>query len=68
MIRSHYKTVFPEAAFDLQDEDDESGGKPWKINYTVNFLPMLGKYVKESADPITNKVSIEVMNKDRNLL
>ena len=50
-IRDHYKTVFPEQHFDLQDEDD---GKSWKINYTVNFLPMLGKYVKESKDPFTN--------------
>ena len=67
LIRSHYKAVFPEDEWDLPAEESSSG-KSYSITYSVNFLPVLGKYIKTSKDPITNKESAEVMNMDRNLL
>jgi hypothetical protein len=53
-IRQHYKTVFPEEEFDEIDENDNvSSEKIFKIRYSINMLSMVGQHVKFVRDQKT---------------
>ena len=76
-MRNNYSTILPGEAFaPIDDEDDDSGrpkkktdsSKIYKIQYSVNLLPMLGLYVDASKDVYTGEVSMRVVNPDVNFL
>lgn len=68
-IRKHYRTVFPEDEFAIMDdEDNQSSGKMFKIKYSVNLLPKVGAYYFKKKDPYTGKWDSYVKNEDVNIL
>ena len=76
-LRNNYSTILPGDAFaPIDDEDDDSGrpkkktdsSKIYKIQYSVNLLPMLGMYVETSKGIYTGDLTMTVVNPDVNLL
>jgi len=78
-LRNNYETIFEGDDFKpLEDEDEEAGpgqskkkhdsGKIYKIQYSVNLLPMLGLYVEATKDPYTGERALEIRNEDMNFL
>ena len=64
-LRSNFKTVFPEERFQVDYESVSSfeSAKLYKVNYRINFLPILGQYAVRDADG-----SITLQNEGDDLL
>ena len=79
-IRKHYRTVFPEPEFEEIQESkknepqkvlffkDFDSSKVYKIKYTVNMLPFIGKYLHKQTNPYTKEETREMANTDVNFL
>ena len=75
-IRKHYRTIFPESSFEVIEDAEEmqrrarkfGDGRIYKVNYSINFLPMLGTHLEKRFDPYANKTSLKLFNSDINLL
>jgi len=57
-LRYHYRDVFPEPEFALQDNKEGSAkidaSKAYKIKYRLNLLPVVGQYLQEEREDKAN--------------
>ena len=78
-LRNNYSEIFAGDDFaPLEDEDEEDGGqgkpkkydsgKIYKIQYSVNLLPMLGLFVETETDPYSGEKTVDIVNPETNFL
>ena len=48
--------------------DKQTSSKVYKIKYSLNLLPLIGTYLNKDIDIYTKIESLELANKDINLL
>ena len=73
MTRRHYRTVFPEEEFAPLAESEDGKGKKdsskiYKINYSINMMPMIGTFIDKQHNLYTGETTKEVANGDINVL
>lgn len=49
-LRENYRAIFPEPQFSTvqPDDDDDQHNKVYKIKYTINLLPQIGEYFRQT--------------------
>lgn len=63
-LRKHYRDIFPEDEFKIDEVDDGKKVKVNKISYTVIALPIIGSYYHKHIDSYTNEEHIEFLKDD----